>query len=103
MVESPCNGICSLSDERTCIGCGRTIDEIAGWSSMNHFAKRQVVDNAARRLALQNAPTTKTGFTLMELLVVIGIVGVLVSLLLPAKGSGVQNSRLSKFFSFVMT
>lgn len=34
-VPSPCTGVCEL-DARTrlCRGCGRTVDEIAGWQAM---------------------------------------------------------------------
>ena len=42
-VKSPCTSVCKM-DERTgwCLGCMRTIDEIAGWSRMDD-AKRLVV------------------------------------------------------------
>jgi len=33
-IESPCVNICVMDDASGwCLGCGRTIDEIAGWSS----------------------------------------------------------------------
>ena len=33
-IESPCANICVMDDASGwCLGCGRTIDEIAGWSS----------------------------------------------------------------------
>lgn len=42
-VPSPCISVCRM-DDRTgwCEGCLRTLDEIAGWSTMSDEAKRQV-------------------------------------------------------------
>lgn len=44
-VPSPCISVCRM-DARTgwCEGCLRTIDEIAGWSSLDDDAKRAVWD-----------------------------------------------------------
>lgn len=44
-VASPCNDVCRV-DARTgwCEGCGRTLDEIAGWSTMSDDEKRAVWD-----------------------------------------------------------
>ncbi len=34
LIESPCVNICVMDDATGwCLGCARTIDEIAGWSS----------------------------------------------------------------------
>ena len=42
-VSSPCTSVCRL-DPRTgwCEGCWRTLDEIAGWSTMSDADKRAV-------------------------------------------------------------
>ena len=32
---SPCTNVCVLDAGRRCTGCGRTIDEIAGWGRMS--------------------------------------------------------------------
>lgn len=42
-VPSPCINVCRL-DEATglCVGCRRTIDEIAGWSRFDDRQKREV-------------------------------------------------------------
>ena len=35
-VPSPCISLCALDDDkRGCRGCGRTVDEISGWSGMD--------------------------------------------------------------------
>ncbi len=53
---SPCVNVCRL-DGGICVGCGRTIAEIAAWSSMNDAERRMVLrriakarDNPARDL-----------------------------------------------------
>ncbi|MCV0384275.1 MAG: DUF1289 domain-containing protein [Erythrobacter sp.] len=49
---SPCRKICKLSaGDRVCTGCGRTLDEIAGWSSLSLTEREAVNAAAARRLA----------------------------------------------------
>jgi predicted Fe-S protein YdhL (DUF1289 family) len=32
---SPCMNVCVLDSERVCVGCGRTLDEIARWGRMS--------------------------------------------------------------------
>jgi UDP-glucose 4-epimerase len=42
-IASPCISVCKMSPEHgLCMGCGRTLDEIAGWSSMSEAQKLQV-------------------------------------------------------------
>ena len=50
-VPSPCVCICTM-DPATglCIGCFRTIDEIAGWSGMADAQKREVWQRLAERV-----------------------------------------------------
>jgi predicted Fe-S protein YdhL (DUF1289 family) len=49
-VASPCNSVCTM-DPRTgwCVGCLRSINEIASWSVMSDDEKRAVWDALARR------------------------------------------------------
>ena len=51
-VPSPCNSVCRM-DARTgwCEGCARTLDEIAGWSTMGDDEKIIVWDELAARRA----------------------------------------------------
>ena len=44
MIESPCTKLCTL-DTRTglCLGCGRTIEEIARWSAMSEAERARVL------------------------------------------------------------
>jgi predicted Fe-S protein YdhL (DUF1289 family) len=49
-VESPCIKICVIHpEERLCVGCYRTIEEIATWSRMTALERRQVVADLPAR------------------------------------------------------
>ncbi len=52
MIETPCVKICKL-DVRSgvCLGCGRTIGEIAQWSAMSPAARSRVIGELPGRLA----------------------------------------------------
>jgi predicted Fe-S protein YdhL (DUF1289 family) len=54
MIETPCVKICTL-DARSglCLGCGRTIDEIARWSTMSAAERARVMAELPARLADQ--------------------------------------------------
>ena len=42
-VPSPCINVCRMDDATgLCVGCTRTIDEIAAWSTMSDDEKRAV-------------------------------------------------------------
>jgi predicted Fe-S protein YdhL (DUF1289 family) len=42
-VPSPCNNICRMEPDRSfCVGCRRSLAEIAGWATMNDEAKSAV-------------------------------------------------------------
>ncbi|HET8666931.1 MAG TPA: DUF1289 domain-containing protein [Terriglobales bacterium] len=51
MVDSPCVKICTL-DARSgiCLGCGRTIDEIARWADMSADERETIMSNLAGRM-----------------------------------------------------
>jgi uncharacterized protein len=41
--ESPCINLCTMDDEdRYCLGCHRTLDEIALWPSLDQAEKESV-------------------------------------------------------------
>ena len=51
-VASPCISVCVLDPAQTqCIGCGRTLHEIAAWVDMSAEEKRAVLAALPARLA----------------------------------------------------
>lgn len=55
---SPCVSICTYERRLGyCTGCGRTLDEIAGWGRLNDGQKRTVRAAAAERLGAAPSPT----------------------------------------------
>jgi len=49
-VASPCINVCRM-EAGFCIGCLRTIDEIAGWANAGDDAKRLILAAVAQRRA----------------------------------------------------
>lgn len=47
--KDPCISLCKF-DERICIGCGRSKEEIKGWKKMDKPEKRAVLAEAQQRL-----------------------------------------------------
>lgn len=44
-IESPCVRVCVVHPaERICVGCYRSIDEIAGWSRMSPEDRRRIME-----------------------------------------------------------
>ncbi len=53
---SPCNKVCVMDAEaRYCLGCARTLDEIARWGEMSDAEHKQVLAELARRIAARAA------------------------------------------------
>ncbi len=51
-VPSPCISVCVLDASQSyCVGCGRTLHEIAAWMDMSADDKRRVIDTLPARLA----------------------------------------------------
>lgn len=50
-VVSPCIGVCELDEQEICTGCGRTLDDIACWSTADEAARAAIVARAAARQA----------------------------------------------------
>jgi predicted Fe-S protein YdhL (DUF1289 family) len=55
-VLSPCVNLCDLDDATGwCIGCGRTGDEIAAWTSVGDTGRQAVLDRLPARMAVLRA------------------------------------------------
>ena len=53
VIESPCNKICTVDPASgLCIGCGRTLAEIGGWTLLTAQERRDIMATLPRRLAL---------------------------------------------------
>jgi predicted Fe-S protein YdhL (DUF1289 family) len=51
-VETPCKKICKIdAASGFCIGCGRTLDEIARWLSLSVDDRRRIIDALPARLS----------------------------------------------------
>jgi predicted Fe-S protein YdhL (DUF1289 family) len=51
-MDTPCVKICTLDHASgTCLGCGRTIDEIARWAGMSDAERRRIMTELAARAA----------------------------------------------------
>ncbi|MBS7543800.1 DUF1289 domain-containing protein [Ancylobacter oerskovii] len=49
-VSTPCIGVCALDTAgRSCIGCGRTLEEIGAWPSLDETARRAIMNRLARQ------------------------------------------------------
>lgn len=46
---SPCTLICTLDDDKCCLGCGRTLAQISGWSLMSVAEQWGVIDDLRAR------------------------------------------------------
>lgn len=57
-VPSPCINICQLDAEENCIGCGRSLAEIAEWSQVGDRRRRQICVEAEQRLLLIEQKTS---------------------------------------------
>ncbi|MEP7031796.1 MAG: DUF1289 domain-containing protein [Pseudolabrys sp.] len=58
MIESPCVNICTL-DARSglCLGCARTIDEIARWSTLGAAERARVMAELPARKTAATSPS----------------------------------------------
>ena len=61
-VASPCKNICQMHEPSGhCVGCGRTLDEIALWSVLDDDDKRAVWALLTERMArLASLPSAKS-------------------------------------------
>jgi predicted Fe-S protein YdhL (DUF1289 family) len=42
-IASPCTGVCRLDDDQICLGCFRSLHEIAQWSQMTASQQIRVI------------------------------------------------------------
>lgn len=47
---SPCIKVCQLNPAQVCIGCGRSLEEIAQWPGAAAEQQRRILENARQRL-----------------------------------------------------
>jgi len=56
-VPSPCVNVCRMDAANgLCVGCARTLDEIASWSTLDDAQRRQVLELVRRRGRRTPAP-----------------------------------------------
>jgi predicted Fe-S protein YdhL (DUF1289 family) len=52
VIESPCTKVCSVDPvSGLCLGCGRSLDEIARWTSLSAGERAQLMAELPQRLA----------------------------------------------------
>ena len=57
MIDSPCNRGCALDPASgLCLGCGRSLDEIARWTQMTDAERARVVAELDRRATTARPP-----------------------------------------------
>jgi uncharacterized protein len=55
-IETPCNRTCVLHPaSRLCVGCGRSLDEIACWIELSDRERAQIMAQLPARLAAMTA------------------------------------------------
>ena len=55
-IQSPCNKICTIdAASRLCVGCGRTLDEIARWTALSDGERARIMAELPRRLQRSQA------------------------------------------------
>lgn len=60
-IESPCIGVCTLDTSDICLGCGRSLAEIARWRELTIIEQRKVIAIARQRLSAKAAANNGKG------------------------------------------
>jgi predicted Fe-S protein YdhL (DUF1289 family) len=56
-ISSPCTGICMVSAvSGLCVGCGRTLQEIARWGALSEAERRAIMATLPARLSAPPEP-----------------------------------------------
>ena len=54
-MKSPCNNVCQLDPKSgLCIGCARTLDEIARWAQMSDAERARVLAELPQRNSVRS-------------------------------------------------
>jgi uncharacterized protein len=62
LIETPCINVCVVDASGHCVGCGRSLSEIATWSSMSDEARRRIMTALPQRLqTLGHRPESPSG------------------------------------------
>jgi len=48
-LDSPCVNICKIEND-ICIGCGRTLEEIANWTAMSNKERQSINERVSHNL-----------------------------------------------------
>lgn len=57
-IASPCIKICALDASQICIGCGRSLDEIAEWLNAGERRRQAILNTSRQRLTALARPST---------------------------------------------
>jgi len=56
-MKSPCVKVCQMDPQSgCCLGCARTLDEIARWSAMSEHERTQIMDDLEERRKSLDVP-----------------------------------------------
>jgi uncharacterized protein len=56
-VKTPCNRVCALHPVAgLCMGCGRSVEEIAGWIGFDERERAEIMMRLPMRLAAMTVP-----------------------------------------------
>jgi uncharacterized protein len=59
LIETPCINVCVVDPSGHCVGCGRSLREIASWSTLSEEARRRIMSALPQRLqTLGRRPTS---------------------------------------------
>lgn len=58
-ISTPCIKVCAVSGQTgLCIGCGRTLAEIAGWGGLSEPERQRIMAQLPTRLAESKKPVS---------------------------------------------
>jgi uncharacterized protein len=61
-ISTPCVKVCVIDPHSAlCVGCGRTVAEIAAWTAMSEAERVAVMAGLGRRMALARSRTSRGG------------------------------------------